>query len=946
VTAETEFGLLGPLLVRHSGSVTTLPAGKQRALLAVLLLNPNLVVGVDEIAEVLWGADPPPSAQATTQNYVKRLRKALDRDSEARIGTAPRGYLIRIEPGELDVARFEATQQTAAKAARQGHWEQAANGLHEALSLWRGEPLADVHSAYLAQRYAPRLAEMRLQALEARIDADLHLGRHRDVIAELRQFTAAHPLRERLHALLMLALYRDGQQGEALAAYRQARRTLIEELGAEPGLELRQLEHQVLTADPVLDALPAIPPAGLATAPGPPQPGWPTPRLLPAPVRHFAGRRRELDALTGLLDAARGEAPQTVVISAIAGTAGVGKTALAVRWAHQVADGFPDGQLYVNLRGADPGGQPLTPADAIFGFLTALRVPAEQIPQDADARRGLYRSLVAGRRMLILLDNARDADQVRPLLPGGPGCLVAVTSRSPLASLVAAEGAYPLSLDVLSETDAQELLAKRLGPERIAAEPAAAAELTARCARLPLALAIAAARAVLHPSLPLADLVAELRDADSRLDTLDAGDAVSSVRAAFSWSYQHLPPPTARMFRLLGLHPGPDISVAAAASLAGTSLDDTRQALGQLVQSSLLSEDMPGRFAFHDLLRVYAAEVAASADSSEKRQAAFRRMLDHYLHTALTAQLAINPNRLAITVPPAGPGVLPEQVADIDQAIAWFEVEYRVLLGAIRQAAQADLDIHAWQLPTTLATFLDQRGYWESYVDVMRTGLAAARRLGDTEAQAVTHRRLGAAQRLRGCYQDAQAHSSQALELYRQLGDGSGQGRAHMDLGAVLSRQSRLGDAIDQCLQALEKFQATGEKSWHGNTLNNIGYYHAQLGNHEQALAYCQEAMSIFQEVGHRRGEAFAWDSIGFAQQHLGHHVEAVDCYRRALAISRELGLRLNEADVLTHLGDAHQAAGQSRSAREAWQHAVEILEDLNHPSAGQVRDRLRQEPT
>ena len=645
MAAEAEFCLLGPLLVRRGGEVVPVTAGKQRVVLAALLLSANRVVSLDELNAALWGLAPPVSARATLQNYVKRLRQALAGTGGSRISTLPQGYMITVAADELDVSRFEGLQGRARKAADEGAWDRAAVQLRRALSLCRGEPLAGVPSKLLFEREAPRLAEMRLQAIEARIDADLHLGRHADVIAELRQLASVHPLRERLHALLMLALYRDGQQAEALAAYQRARRVLIEELGSEPWPELRLLQRRILTADPAL-RLPAPLPGG---------PGMTVPRQLPAAVAHFAGRTDELKALTGLLDAAAGGGG-TVAISAIGGTAGVGKTALAVHWAHQVADRFPDGQLYVNLRGFDPSA---TPADAVRRFLDALQVPAAKIPPSPEAQQGLYRSLLAGQQMLIVLDNARDAAQVRSLLPGGQGCLVLVTSRSQLSSLVAAEGAYPVTLDVLSPAEARSLLESRLGPERVATQPRAAAELAGLCARLPLALAIAAARAALNPAQPLAALAAELRDAAGRLDALDAGDAAASVRAVFSWSYRQLPQPAARMFRLLGIHPGPDITSPAAASLAATPHDQARQALAQLTRASLLTEHAPGRYAFHDLLRAYATELATTQDRDTARRAATHRALDHYLYTASPSALVLYPQRDTLTLARPSPGCYP-----------------------------------------------------------------------------------------------------------------------------------------------------------------------------------------------------------------------------------------------------------------------------------------------
>ena len=513
-----DFGLLGPLVVRDGTRYVPVSAPRQRVLLAALLLRAGRVVGLDALAEVLWEGQPPAGARGALHSAVQRLRSTLGPSGAGLVETRPPGYLIRVDDGEFDVREFSVLAARGHAAAATGTWAQAARLLREALGLWRGDPLADVPSQLLRDREAAPIEDQRRQALAARIDADLHLGRHGEVVAELRQLVTAHPLQEQFHAQLMLSLYRSGRPADALAAYQDVRRVLAGELGIDPGPELRLLHQRILAADSEL--------------------------LLPA----------------GL-----------------------------------------------------------------------------------DAQAGLYRSLLAGQRMLVLLDNARDVDQVRPLLPAGAGCLVIVTSRSQLTSLVAAEGAAPLTLGVLTEAEARELLSRCLGPERVAGEPSAAGEVIQLCARLPLALSIAAARTASQPGLSLAALTADLRDARRRLDALDAGHAAANVRAVLSWSYHQLDAPAARLFRLLGLHPGPDISAAAAASLAALPLDEGRRRLGELTRAHLLAEHPGGRFWCHDLLRAYAAELTQLADSAAGRRAATGRMLDHYLHTAHSAALRLHP---------------------------------------------------------------------------------------------------------------------------------------------------------------------------------------------------------------------------------------------------------------------------------------------------------------
>lgn len=589
----------------------------------------------------------------------------------------------------------------------------------------------------------------------------------------------------------------------------------------------------------------ATPAGGPPVVAGQPEPV--VPRQLPVAVRHFVGRAGELAVLDGLLGEADGQ-PGMALISAIVGTAGVGKTALAVHWGHRVAGRFPGGQLYANLRGFDPSGAPVTPGAALRAFLAALGVPPGQVPADADAQEGLYRSLLAGRRMLIVLDNARDPAQVRPLLPGSAACLVIVTSRSRLAGLAAAEGAHLLCLDLLTDADGLELLSRRVGAGLTCREPAAVGELVDLCARLPLALGIAAARAAAAPSYPLTALAGELRDAHGRLDALDTGDAVTSVRAVFSWSYQNLSDPAARMFRLLGIHPGPDISAPAAASLAGVRLDQARQALIELTRGHLLAEAASGRYALHDLLRAYAAEQAAIADDEQARHAALGQMLDHYLHTAHTAALLLKPSREPVNLAPPRPGVTAEDLTEYRQALDWFEAEHQVLLAAVALAADNGFDACAWQLPAAM-DFLDRLGHWQESAAIQRTALAAATRLGDTAGRAMASRALGTACAWLADYDHAVSHMTESLELYRELGDHSGQARVHHCLGWVAGQQGRSGDALRHAEQALALFEATGSQAGEAASLNNAGWCHAMLGDPQRARAFSQQALALTHEL-------------------------------------------------------------------------------------------------
>jgi DNA-binding SARP family transcriptional activator/tetratricopeptide (TPR) repeat protein len=905
-----EFGLLGPLVVRSAGSELQVPQGNQRLLLAALLMDANRVVPVDEIAETLWGTTPPASAPVTIRNYVRRLRQSLGGAGPDLIAAHQHGYLIKITDDELDVLRFENLLSASRAAAQLGSWDKAAAMARDALWLWRGEPLADIRCYTLAQRERPRLAELRLQALETRMEADLRLGRHTQVLPELQQLADGHPQREYLQTLLTLARDRPshasaGQPNPAAATS-----------GSGPGAAGNG--------------------AGAATGAG-----HRVPRLLPAPVARLTGRDGELDDLDRILNEADADSPGTVTIAAISGTAGVGKTALAVCWAHQVADRFRDGQLYANLRGFGPSGSPAAPAEVILGFLDALGIAPQRIPRGPVAQAELYRSALAGRRMLIVLDNARDEEQVRPLIPAIPGSLVLVTSRSEMAGLAVANGARLLRLDVLATAEATQMLTGRLGTARAAAEPDAVLEIAGLCSYLPLALAVAAARAAVRPRFPLAALAAELRDSRGRLDALDAGDAAASVRAVFSWSCRRLSPAGRRMFGLLGLHPGPDISASAAASLVGTSEPEARRLLAELTRAHLVTEHLPGRYTFHDLLRAYATSQAQATSNRAELDAAVGRVLDHYLHTAACAAGLLNQALEPVVLARPRGGVVPEQPADYGQALAWFEQEHQVLLAAVALATQSGLDTHAWQLPWAMALFLQIRGHIQEWAATQRIALSAATRLADPAAQALSGRCLAMACDDLGDHDQALGHYTSSLALYQRLGNHFGEAKVQHSLSVLAERQGRYADALGHAEQALRLYQAAGTKAGEAIALNTAGWCHGLLGDYQQARAFCRQALNLSSELGYNWLEGLAWDSLGYAEYHLGDVAEAVACYQRALSFHRESGDRSNEADSLTHLGDTHHAVGDLAQAQEAWHQALAIFDGLGLPDADEVRAKL-----
>jgi tetratricopeptide (TPR) repeat protein/transcriptional regulator with XRE-family HTH domain len=663
------------------------------------------------------------------------------------------------------------------------------------------------------------------------------------------------------------------------------------------------------------------------------------PRQLPASAAGFAGRQAELGVLSSVLGQV-GVTPGTVVVSAVGGIAGVGKTTLAVRWAHHVADQFPDGQLHVNLRGFGPGGPPLPPATVIRDFLDALGVPAERVPAQPEARAGLYRSLMAGRRMLVLLDNARDSGQVIPLLPGSSGCLVLVTSRSPLTALVA-DGARQVALDVLSEAEARDLLALRLGTRRVAREPAAADQIVTLTGRLPLALSIVTARAAAHPAQPLAALASELADERHRLDALEGGELSADVRAAFSWSYQQLSPPASRMFRLLGLHSGPEVTIPAAASLAGVSRAAARQALAELTVTGLLTEPAPGRYGAHDLVRVYAAELSQAGEPAGQRAEATGRLLAHYMHSSMAAWHYLIPGSGGPDPGPLPSGVVPEVPVSHAQAVAWFAAERPALIAAIAAAAGSGPDFYAQQLPFPLAEHLSHVGRWQDWSDIMTTSLAAARRRGDTDTQGWALRSLGASLIHVGRLEDAVDCLNEAMRLFTEVGNDSGLGRARHAMTIIFQWRKQYDQALEYARLSVAAYRRCGEPNGLALALNAVGWALTSTGEHDQALECCQEAHQLCEQTGNRGLGADVIGTMGIVHLNRGDYDLAIARAREAVAAFRDRGQTTPEAEYLIVLGDALRASGDTGGARRTWRQALRMLDDTNHAMADGVRTRI-----
>jgi DNA-binding SARP family transcriptional activator len=691
-----EFQLLGNVEVRVGEELIDVGHARQKCVLAVLLVDANREVAVDKLVERVWGGQRlPVRPVGALQTYVSLLRRALASAGSVVISRQRSGYRAAVDAELVDLHLFRSLLAQARAAPAAGRL------LGKALGLWRGEPFAGLDTPWVSGLRA----ELALQRHTARLDlTDIQLrrGKHAALLSGLAAQVVEQPQDERLAGQLMLALYRSGRQADALAQYHRIRHDLAGELGIDPSPSLRRLHQQILAGDP------ALTPRVQATSAR--RRGRAVPRELPAATAYFSGREQELAVLTQLTDRAGRRVPGAPRVCLVIGSAGVGKTALAVRWAHEAVGRFPDGQLFASLRGFGPSGTPAAPAEVIRQFLASLGVTPGQVPADPESQAALYRSLLAGRRLIIVLDNVRDPAQVRPLLPGSPGCLVLVTSRNQLTGLAVSVGVRVLSLGVLPEAEARVLLERLLGCDRAGAEPGAVGELVRLCAGLPLALTNVTARVAARPRLPLAVVAAGLGDGQARLDGLGTGDPATDVRSVFSWSYRQLSAGAARMFRLLGIHPGPEIAVPAAASLAGRPAGEANRMLDELAAAHLVSESLPGRYACHDLMRAYAAELAGRYDSREDRRAASARMLDHYLHASHAAARLLRPARDPVTLTAPGPGVTPEVPADRAQALAWFEAEHRVLLSVIAHAGRRGLDVHAGQVPGLMTYFLHIRG--------------------------------------------------------------------------------------------------------------------------------------------------------------------------------------------------------------------------------------------
>ncbi|HYQ68758.1 MAG TPA: BTAD domain-containing putative transcriptional regulator [Actinophytocola sp.] len=896
--------ILGSVQIWDGAVWSPVRARQQRVLLALLLAEAGRVVTTDRLVDEIWADRPPRTAVGAVHNNVMKLRRVLG----ARLVTRGNGYELRLDDDDLDATRFARLVAAGRGELAAGRVDAAVARLSEALALWRGPAMVDVAATPTVTAYVAGLEQSRLGALEERMHAELELGRHAGVVDELHRLADEHPLRERLWTLLMLAAYRCGRRAQALDAYRRARDVLVAELGVEPSTELRDLHRAIIAGE--------APQAGPARG---------RPMQLPAEIAAFTGRDGYLDRLDALLPA--GGAPRrSVVISAIVGTSGVGKSALAVYWAHRVRDRFPDGQLYVNLRGY-AAGPPLRPIEVLARFLLVLGVPTEGIPVELDAATSLYRSLLADKRVLVVLDNAHHPNQIRPLLPGSADCLVLITSRDRLDGLVAVDGAVRVLLDVLDPVEAETLLTRLLGVERAGAEPDAVATLACLCDHLPLALRIAAANLTARPKITIASYTAELAGGNPLAALEVGGDPHVAVRAAFDRSYRTLPAPARRLFRLLGLVPGPDITIPAAAALASLSPPRTARLLDRLAAAHLVNESGPGRYSCHDLLRRYAAERAAAEDGDATRRIAFVRLYDHYLRGADAAAGQLYPQFLRAPLPgPAVTGVI-ETFGDNTSALAWLDAERPNLVAAVLRAAECGTRPAAWLLACALRGYLSMCWHLVDFATVSHAALAAAAADGDPRARAAAHLGMATLCFAGGEIEASLDHYTGARDNAKEVGWVECESAALGGLGNVYQDLGRPEEAAEWYTQALAIERRTGQSAW----LSNLGLVDLRLGRLHSAARRLTEAAELDRRAGSRASEARTLAGLGEVYHALGRTDDALGALAPALVVAREVADRSNEIDILDSLAAVHLHTGRHAEALDLAGEAVSLARDTRN---------------
>lgn len=919
-----EVRILGPLEIEVDARQVRL-GPQQGVLLAVLLLEAGRVVLTSRLVELLWGEAAPERATATLRSHVLHLRRALEPDRLA--GARPKvlvaegtgegaGYALRLRSEQLDAVRFERLVEEGQAALAAGDPRTATARLDAGLALWRGPALADVADRPFAFREVARLEGLRRTARQVRIEVDLVLGRHAEVLGELAGLVADQPGDERLRRLFALALYRSHRIEEAIRVCQEG----LEHF-QDHGLDspvLQELQRDFLRGAPTLDWTP---------------PGPPRPFQLPPTTPEFTGRQAELAALRARLLPVAGEPGRAVTVAAINGKPGVGKSALAIHLAHTVAAQFADGVLCANLRGAEA--EPVAPIQVLERFLRALGVPDQQIPGDLDAAVASYRSVLAAKQVLVVLDNAASAAQVRPLIPSNSSCAVLITSRAPLADL---EGVAPLTLGLLTEAEAVTLLAILAGQDRVDADPASAAQVVRQCGLLPLAVRIAGARLRARPHWSLATLAVRLADERHRLGELTVGDL--AVRSSFLLSYRGLEPSEARLFRLLGLLSGSDVTPGVAAALAQRHIGEVEATLERLVDAQLVETPIPGRYRFHDLLRLFAREQVEADETEPVRRAALERALGWYLATAGHANELLMPTSMR----PASGSSPPFE--DQQAALTWLEAERANLAAAAKQAAEhpaaAGVAI-AWQLSDILWRFFDLRKHWADWQDASEAALRAARRAGNPAVAARQLSYLGIIATQQQRPEEAIACYEQSLAVSREVGDHDGEARALNSLGIAYWQQQRLDDAIDCLERSLALRRELGDREGEDKALNNLGSVLAEQRRFDEAIACFTQSLAISREIGGSARRTL--NSLGDLYRSQGRADEAIACYEQSLALCRQVGDCYTEASNLRKLGLAVKAVQGVHAARAYWADALAIFTDLGAPEADEVRALLGETP-
>jgi len=922
---DVKFRLLGPFEIEADEPVS-IPRRRERCLLAVLLLEQGRGVAAERLADLLWDGEPPSTARTTLRSHVSRLRAAVGSHG-VRISRQGSGYLLRTDPASIDAHVFRMLVQEARELTEPDHRSKV---LRSALDLWRGPVLADIATGLISDRLGAGLEELRLEALDQRISADLAAGLHRELIGELRELLATQPDRERFAAHLMLALYRSGRQGDALSVYDESRRLLASELGLSPGSELRRLHERILRADPVLELPERVSVPEPAKSLG-------NPRQLPHDIADFMGRERELAALQSL--ASDGRAAPTIV--AIDGAPGTGKTTLAVHWAHHIALRYPDIQLYLNLRGHSPGG-PVTPAAAAETLLRAIGVHSELIPPSVEERSALLRSSLVGREVLMLLDDARDSDQVRPLLPGTDS-LVIVTSRNQLRGLSIRDGAHRVTLQRMPPDQAIDLLAAAIGAERVAAERDAAVRLVALCDHLPLALAIVAERA--HRAGTLAEVVSALEQA--RLDNLGTGadDPHTDLRAALSWSYRALHEDAAAMFRKLGLHPASDIGLETAAALADLPVPAAKATLDQLVAAHLVEQRRPSRYELHDLIRLYATEAAHHEETAGDQETAVRRVLDWYLHAAVSADEQLSPHRRRDFIEPYQPRTEPPALAGPLEAERWFEQEYDSLRAVTCWAAANGWASYTWRIALAMNTFVDRTIPWRDGVEFYQLAVRAAESAGEPVGQAYALNSLGSVHSKAGWTNEAKACFEQSRALFHELSHDRGEAMSMANIGLMYGNLGLHEEARRYAMLALELCAKLNYPRGTAQNLDNLGIALTVAGQYEQAVECHEQAHTINREIGDAASEAENLHHLGSAYAGLGDVPRSTRAFRTAVSIYRSLGSRRWEASVLIDFGKMLAGAGLPALARATLQSALGTMRDFGDPRARDIEAELAKLP-